>query len=282
MADPYQILGVERGVSDADLEKAYKKLAKQYHPDLNPGDAVKAEKFKEINAARDAIKSGVANQPSGFTGHPGQQGQAWHFNFGGGHGPDVFHGFNNLDDILQAMHAQAQRRNRDVHVECHISLEEAFRGTDMTVNLREGNHDRTINVKIPAGVDNGNRIRVAGAGEKNFGNMPAGDLFVNVHIRQHQTFTRQGKNLLVAADLDIFDILVGGTGSIVGIDGATLEVKIPANFNPNTQLRLAGQGMPVLNTDTRGDIIITVRPSYPALSEDQMELIRQARALTNR
>ena len=271
MNDPYQILGLQRGASEEEVTKAYKKLAKKHHPDLNPDNKKEAEqRMSEINAAHDAIKSGAANVPPGFQQGPG--GQEWHFNFGGGAG-------FNLDEIMRAMHAQQQRRNRDINVECNISLEEAFRGSDMTVNLQEGQSSRQIIVKIPPGVDNGNRIKVAQAGERAFSGMTPGDLFLHVHVRPHQTFTRQGKNLFVQIDADVFDIMIGGTGIIQGIDGSNLEVKIPSNFNPQNHLKLAGQGMPTTNSSIRGDLLINLRPRYPELTEEQIELIKKAKAL---
>jgi len=260
--DPYSILGVERGASDEDVQKAYKKLAMQFHPDRNPNDKSAENRFKEINAARDAIKNAQQNQQPdhGFT---------WNFH----------NGFN-MEDIFAAMHAHQHRRNRDINVECQISLEQAFYGTDLTVNIQNDIDVRTVSVKIPAGIENGMRIRVPQAGENSFPAMSPGDLFVIVHVRQHDKFQRRGKDLHIQIEINLFDVLLGGTTNVVGIDGSILELNVPKNFSPDTQLRLTGQGMPM--NSVRGDLLVSIRVGYPILNDEQREMIKKAKLLTEK
>jgi curved DNA-binding protein len=276
MNDPFEVLGLQRGASEDEVNKAYKKLAKQYHPDLNPGDKTAEDKFKEINAARDRIASGDVNSQQQ---HPGGGGAPfWNFHFGAG-GPGTQHNpFGNMDEIFAAMHAQQQRRNRDINVECTITLEDAFRGQEITVNLRQTDgSEKNISVKLPAGIDNGNRMRVPQAGDHSIQGMTPGDLFVNVRINPHNRFRREAQHLHTTVAVDILDMLIGTTTSVTGIDGTPLDVKIPINFDPKNQIRLAGQGMPVVNATNRGDIIVTVMPRYTELSPVQRELIEQAK-----
>jgi len=162
--DPYQVLGLQRGASEEEVKVAYKKLMKKHHPDLNPGDNNAQQRCAEINAAFDRIKNGDVNTQQQ---HPGGGGGApfWNFHFGAG-GPGGQHNpFGNMDEIFAAMHAQQQRRNRDINVECTIALEDAFRGQEITVNLRQPDGtEKNISVNLPAGIDNGNRMRVPQAG----------------------------------------------------------------------------------------------------------------------
>ena len=268
MNDPYQTLGVSRTATEDEISKAYKKLAMMYHPDRNPGDKSAEERFKEINAARDAIKNGEPEAPS-----RGFDAGVWRFNFGHGSG------FGNLDEILAALHAQHNHRNRDITVECRISLEDAFQGSEVTVNVHTQNDIRNISVKIPAGIEDGNRIKVAQAGEHSFPSMTPGDLYITVHVNAHAKFHRQSSNLLAQIEVDLFDILIGGIGKIQGIDGNNLEVKIPVNFNPETQLKLVGQGMPSPASSQRGDLLLSIKVIYPTLSIQQRELIFKVRSL---
>jgi len=272
VSDPYSILGLSRGASEKEVNDAYKKLAMQYHPDRNPGDKNAEEKFKQINAARDRIKNGDTQE------HINQQNPfnagGWHFNFTNFGGA-----FHNIDEMMAAMHAQQHRRNRDINVECRISLEDAFRGTEITVNLQQNNETRHISVKIPAGIENGNRIKVAQAGEQTFPSMSPGDLYVLVHVQPHSVFQRQGNNLIRTYSLDVFDLIIGGTSQVQGIDGSVLELKIPPNFNPDNQLRLVGQGMPTTSSANRGDLLVSLRPIFSELSDGQRDLIRQAKEL---
>lgn len=273
MNDPYQVLGLARGASDDEVASAYKKLAMQFHPDRNAGDKAAEERFKEINAARDAIKQGAADPPNPFSpGGGGAGGPFWHFTAGG-------QPFGNLDDILSALHAQQHQRNRDVNVECTLTLEDAFRGTEVTVNLREAAKTRTLMVKIPAGVDNGNRVRVPQAGEQNFPALQPGDLYVHVRIQPHGRFQRQGPHLQTRIEMPLFDLLLAGSTTLSGIDGVTLAVTIPADFDPDQPLRLAGQGMPGVETAARGDLLIIVHTQYPLLSAAQRTLLRRVRDL---
>lgn len=263
MKDPYEVLGVSRDATPEECKAAYRKLAKKYHPDSNQGDAEKEEKFKEINAAYEAITK-PKPQANPFDGN-----QGFHFN--------EMH--LDLNDILHRMRAQHAKKNRDMQVGVQLSLEEAFNGHSVNLTLESPSaENQTITVKINPGIDTGSKIRLVEMGDKTIPNLPAGDIYVVVYVAPHPVFQRSGNNLLMVIEQDIFDVMLGNTIGIIGIDNKRLEVKIPKNFNPNSQLRLAGQGMPIYkNHEQRGDLFIAVSVKYPTLTDDQLEILNKVR-----
>lgn len=263
MRDPYEILGLQRGASDADCKTAYRKLAMQYHPDRNPGDKAAEEKFKEISGAYDAITKPTPQQPNYNTQNNGNPFHAGPFN---------------MDDIFKAFHAQQRQQNRDTNAIIEITLEDAFHGKDLNVSLTVGRDVRDINVRVPPGVDNGSRIRVPGAGDRSFPTLPPGDLYINIQVASHQVFFRRGKDVAMTIEIDAFDVMLGTKVGVVALDGKRLDVTIPANFQPKNQLRLAKQGMPILGTAERGDLIVDVQVRFPVLTQSQLDVIATLRS----
>lgn len=277
LADPYMTLGVARDASDDDIAKAYKKLAMQFHPDRNPGDKAAEERFKEINAARDVIKNRASRGQNGRSDMPA--GRSWSFNMGDFGGVFAEPGGFNLDEIMQAMQAQQQQRNRDLTFEHRVTLEEAFRGIEISLNIDSHQGTRVVTLKVPPGMATGNRIRAAGAGDNIFPNMPPGHLYLVITVLPHPRFQRNGNMLHSHIEVDILSILLGGPQTIIGVDGEKLSVTVPPNFQPSTQLRVVGRGMPTPNTSERGDLLISLVPKFPMLSDSQRALIQQAQSL---
>lgn len=283
VTSPYSILGLSDDATMEDAKKAYRKLAMKHHPDRNMGDAKAEEEFKKVGAAWQQIQEGwrpgMQDQPfnpfannsnmrGGFTSGP------FEFSFNTGHGNQP------LDEILAAMAAQKANRNRDYNAVCSISLHDAFSGTQATISIKTQNDDRDVTVTIPAGVDSGMRIRVPQAGENVFPQFQPGDLYVTVQVIPDTIFTRAGADLLVIKDIDVLDILVGTIVFVTGIDGTNFEVKVPPSFDPAQRLRVAGQGMTVMQGNKgRGNLYVSVRPIYSTLKPDQIELIEKARLL---
>jgi curved DNA-binding protein len=274
MNDPYQTLGVPRGATEEEIAKAYKKLAMQFHPDRNPGDKAAEEKFKEINSARDAIKNGQTESQDfrGFS-NGGFRFTTGDFEFG--------HGFTNIDEIIAKMHGmhqqQQQRKNRDISVEYFITLEEAFSGSEVTISLNFNGTTKNISVKIPPGIEDGNRLRVPQGGDQSISSLTPGDLFVFIRIKPHSRFQRSGRDLHAFIDVDVLNIMLGGNQIIEGIDGSKLSVTIPYQFETDTHLKLSGQGMFKINSTERGDLILSIKPIFPKLNDRQHELLNLVR-----
>lgn len=275
--DPYAVLGVSRDADDAQIKAAFRNLAKQHHPDKNPGDATAEAKFKEISTAfseietaekREALRRKEAG-PQGFNPFGGRGGDGMHFEFHA----------NNMEELMRQFHAhQNQPRNKHYTTGCHISLLDAFNGCEVSLKSTE----REIRVKLPPGVDNGTRVRVAGGGEHFHTDLPPGDLFVSVSVEQHPQWAREGKMLISEVVINAFDAILGGTVKVPLIEGTEAEVQTPAGIQTGYQMRLAGKGMPIINRDERGDHIIVFRVVTPEnLTDKQLELVREIKSLSN-
>lgn len=343
--DYYKILGVEKNASQDDIKRAYKKLAKQFHPDVNK-DSGASEKFKEINEA--AAVLGNAEKRSQYDQFGTADG-----NFGQGFGFDPRNSGFDFDDIFDNIFAgfgfdsgrrrSAQQRGRDLAYELEVSLEEVAKGSSKKLELdkfdacekcsgsgaKKGSgsakcddcngrgvvqHTRrtpfgifattttcskcsgagemikdacsecngsgrvkltkTITVKIPAGVEDGTRLRVQGEGEAGERGGRSGDLFVIVYVQEHEKFRREGNDVFVDAEISFVQACLGGEIEVPTIDGnATL--KIPAGTQPNTVLRMRGKGLPSLDGDV-GDENVQIKVAVPTkLSKDQTALLKQ-------
>ena len=262
--DPYAVLGLKHGASEQEAKEAFRKLAKTCHPDLHPNDADAERRFKEINAAYDAIRN---PQPEP------QPHIQWHtFHSGGGHSP--FEPGSPFEDIFSQVFGRP--RNPDAYLDCRMTLEETFLGREMTLSVPAGSKSpRTIKVAIPPGVVHGMRIRVQGGGQQSHPGMGPGDLFLVINVPHHERFTRQGNNLHVAVPVTVFDVLLCHDLTVMGIDGHALRVAIPAGYD-SRKLRLTGQGMPDPHSGVRGDLFVELFIQYPVLSDAQRMLVEQA------
>lgn len=296
--DYYKLLGVERGSKAEDISRAYKKLARKYHPDLNPGDKQAEEKFKEINEAYEVLKDPEKrklydqlgpNWQHGqqFQGEPGFENVHFTFNgknfdgsgfsdffetlfgggarsqFGGGRqaggfGPDPFGGFS-----------ARQRRGRDVEAELPLSLEEVMRGGPRTVTLQMAQGPKTLEVNVPAGIRDGAKLRLAGQGDPAPGGTP-GDLFLRVRYLPHNTFKVDGTTLQCDVALAPWEAALGARVQVPTLEGA-VEMQIPAGSSSGRKFRLRGKGLGAAGQ--RGDLLARVMIKAPtALSDAEREL----------
>jgi curved DNA-binding protein len=294
--DYYEILGVERSASADDVRKAYHKLAKEYHPDRNPGDKRAEERFKDINEAYqvlsdqqkraryDQLGSAYSNwqQRGGspgdfdwsqwFTGQPGAQGNV-HVQYGNLNdlfGQDVFSDFfrSIFGGVGGARAAGRSRRAPAYQQPVSISLEEAYRGTTRAF---QSDH-RQLTIRIPAGVKTGSKVRAAGAA-------PDGaDLYLIVEVQDNPNFQRQGDDLRTSATIDLFTAALGGEAAVETLEGQ-VTLKIPAGTQPEQVFRLAGRGMPRLKSPkTKGDLFVRVKVRIPKdLTQEQKDLLTRAR-----
>ena len=306
-ADYYSVLGVPRSASDKDIRDAFRKLARQYHPDVNPGNPEAEERFKQISAAHEVLSdpetraaydkygdnwrnadqieeqmrrrgAGGFGFGGGPGGGPGGGFQRVEFDLGGGGGGG---GLGGLFDGLfsRSSGPPARTRGEDVERPVRVSLEEAYHGASRTIELREGaGEPRRIEVDIPAGIADGARVRVRGKGGPGRGGGAPGDLFLRVSVSRHPRFERRDDDLHVELDVPVADAALGGEAEVPTLKGRTLALRIPAETQGGRVFRLAGQGMPRAGGG-HGDLLARVRLRLPEpLDDGQRALFEQLRA----
>jgi curved DNA-binding protein len=304
--DYYKILGVEKNADEKEIKRAYRRLAREFHPDVNPGDPSAEEHFKEINEAYEVLRDPEKRAKYDRFGSSWQQYQRrggdpsgfdWSQWTGGGFpggGTHVeFHDLNDLfggssggfSDFFNALFGDAGVRSRgfgrrgagamrgqDMEQPVQITLEEAFHGTRRLLE-KDG---RRLEVKIPRGVKTGSRIRIAGEGGSAGGSVPSGDLFLKVSVNPHPTFTRDGDDLYREVDLDLYTAVLGGELRVETLDG-DVTLRVPSETQGGRTFRLRGKGMPKLKKrDERGDLYIKVRVQLPQkLNSREKQLFRE-------
>ncbi len=300
--DYYKVLGVERTASGDEIKRAYRKLARKYHPDVNPGDKNAERRFKEINEAQEVLTDAEKRKKYDQLGSQWQQWQQsggaptdfdwsqWYAGGApGGQGgprpdyPDLneLFGQGGASDFFESLFAgmgrraggrsrpRATQRGEDYEQPVEITLEEAFSGTARLLQIGE----RRLEVKIPAGVKTGSRVRIAGEGAP--GNAGSGDLFLKISVLPHAIFERKENDLYGEADVDLYIAILGGEIKVTTLTGV-LAVRIPPEMQSGRALRLAGQGMPVPGKPKeRGDLYVKVRVKLPTgLSDEERALFR--------
>lgn len=300
--DYYQTLGVSKTASAAEIKRAFRKLAREFHPDLNAGNKTAEARFKEINEANEVLSDAEsrkkydelganwrAYEQSERAGHSGAPSSG---PFGGGPGggtyrtmtPEEMQGmFGDDDPFSDFFHrffggagpasAAGSRRGRptqprrgaDFESPVELTLEEAFAGTTRRLRLDDaGPKAKTVEVRIPAGVADGARVRVAGEGEAGSKGGSSGDLFLRVHIPPHPRFVREGADLRIRVPVPVTTAVLGGEIPVTTLSGSTLRLKIPPLTANGRVLRLRGQGMPTVGTaGTRGDLYASVEIAIP-------------------
>ncbi|MBV1695485.1 MAG: molecular chaperone DnaJ [Hyphomicrobiales bacterium] len=343
--DYYETLGVQRNATEQDLKSAFRRLAKEHHPDRNPGDKAAEQKFKELNEAYEVLKDPQKRAAYDQFGHAafdgGRQGP-------GGFGPDFASSMSDIfDDLfgefMGGRRGTRQRSDRerggDVRYNMEVTLEEAFAGksaqirvptsigcdTCKGVGARPGTQptmcstcggngkvrasqgfftiertcpachgrgetikdpcttcsgsgrvtkERTLSVNIPAGVEDGTRIRLAGEGEAGLRGGPAGDLYIFLSIKPHDLFHRDGADIFCRVPIPMTTAALGGQIDVPTVDGGKTRVKIPEGCESGKQFRLKSKGMPVLRSRVQGDMYIQVEVETPKnLTARQRELL---------
>jgi curved DNA-binding protein len=300
--DLYDILGVSRTASLDEIRKAYRKLAKKYHPDMNPGDKKAEEKFKEITAAHevlsdekkrklydefgpDALRTGfdekAADQYRQWRAHGGRPGQEVPFDFGdystvnvGGMGDFDFGSI--FGDLFGGSPRRGRRRGppgpvagHDAEAELTVDLGDAIRGAERDLHV----DGKTLRVKIPAGVTDGSRIRLAGQGGEGANGGPAGDLYLVVRLREHPGLRREGHDLYMDLPITIPEAALGAEVVIPTFEGQ-VQLKIPPGTQSGRQLRLRGKGMPDLKGGTRGDLYAVAKIVLPEETDALREAVK--------
>ncbi len=276
MANAYETLGVPKGASDAEIKKAYRKMAGQHHPDKG-GDTIK---FKEIQSAYETLSDPQKRQQHDnpfAQHHQGPNGSHFEFNFGGGAGPeDIFQQFFSQGFGNNPFQRQAQpRRNKDLRINLQITLAETLTDIHKSVSVQTTKGERfTVDVNIPRGVGNGTTIKYSQMGDNFFDSLTRGDLYVIINIIADQRFELHGLNLVSNLEINSIEAMTGCDKIIQGIDGREYNIKIPKACQFGTKFGLQGQGLYQMNTDARGDLIVNVTVKTLTLSDDQLNILR--------
>lgn len=344
--DYYEILGVSKTATDAELKSAFRKLAMQHHPDKNPGDKAAEAKFKELNEAYQCLSDGQKRAAYDRFGHAA-------FEQGGGGGGPFGGGFagGSMGDIFEDLFGEVfgggrrssggRERGADLRYNLEITLDDAFNGKAATIKVPTsitceacsgtgakpgskpkkcatcGGHgrvraaqgffsiertcpachgrgetiddpckscsgagrvtrERTLSINIPAGVEDGTRIRLSGEGEAGMRGGPAGDLYVFLSVKPHALFQRDGADLFARVPISMVAAALGTEIAVPTLDGVEAKVKIPEGTQSGKQIRIKGKGMPVLRSRDRGDLFIqTVVETPQNLTKRQKELLRE-------
>lgn len=279
--DYYEVLGVKRNASKEDVKKAYRKLARRYHPDLNPGNKEAEEKFKEAQEAYSVLSNdekrraydtfGSAEPQPGAPGAGGGR-TTWRWQEGSPEGSQFnFGDLSGFEDILGDIFgaregARGRGRGRNVEYQIEIDFETAIKGgtRDLTITRDIGGRPmtETISVRIPAGVDNGSRIRVPGKGGEARKGGSAGDLYLMMKVRPHPIFLREQNDIYIELPITIYEAALGARISVPTLDG-TAVVTVPPGVQGGTKLRLRGKGVPHLRKEGQGDLYVTIKIAMP-------------------
>jgi curved DNA-binding protein len=318
MRDYYEVLGVPRDASQKDIKAAFRKLARQHHPDVNPGDPAASDRFKEINEAHEVLGDPQKRRMYDQVGADREQYEAWRRSgrpdgspFGQQESPfgrggrveyrtvdpedmeDLFGSQSPFSDFFHDLFGRGEPtargrradveplRGEDVDAETTITLEEAYRGTHRTVELQTPAGPRRVEVRIPPGIRDGGRVRVAGQGVPGRNGGDPGDLYIRVRVQPHATFRREGDDLTVKVPVPLDVALLGGEVQVPTVKGTQVALKVPAGVQNGTRLRLRGLGMPRLRGGGHGDLFAEVDVRMPSqLTPEVRELaenLREAR-----
>lgn len=274
MSSHYETLGVEKNATQDEIKKAYRKLAMRWHPDQNSNDPDATEKFKQISEAYEVLSNEAKRAEYDAMGNRPQPGAGWQqqpFNgtmddflsqFFGQHG---FHGFR-----------REPLKNRDVSLTLTISLEDAFTGKQYPLSISTPSGRRTdVIVNVPAGIENGVKIRYQGQGDHANTSLPPGDLYITVSITDHDRFVRTGSILETRVGVDCISAIIGGRLGVRCIDGTEILVALPPGTQNGSKMRITGKGMPLHpGAKERGDMLVVIDIRIPTdLSDDAKRML---------
>jgi DnaJ-class molecular chaperone len=287
--DPYDVLGVKREASEDEIQKAFRRLAKKSHPDLHPGDKKAEDRFKELNAAYDILgdatkrarfdrgeidANGTEIRQNPFAG--GRRGAGGFGGFGGGGRTETF-AFDDLGDIFGGIFGERGGRagafgggvpsqGEDLRYTLEVDFVDAVTGAKKRLNLPGG---KTLDVSIPAGITDGQTIRLKGQGAVGHGG-PAGDALIEVKVRPHAVFRREGRDIHMDLPISLGEAVLGGKAEAPTVSGP-VTLTIPKGANTGTRLRLKGKGVAATKREPAGDQYVTLKVMLPKKIDPELE-----------
>ncbi len=282
MADYYAELGIGRDADEKEVRSAFRRLARQHHPDLNPGDERAEERFKRVNEAYEVLSDDEKRKAYDKYGDNWQRAEEIESQFGAGtHRTTTSAGFGGFEDLIGGFRfgnfegfGAGRPPMAKLETDVEVTLEDAFSGSQHIVTISRGGQNRRIEVTIPRGVANGSVVRVRpGQGQ---------ELLLNVTVTPHRRFTRRGADLYIDVDVPFEDAILGGSVDVTTME-RPVQLKVPPESRNGQKIRLAGKGMPVLGSpDKRGDLYVVLRPVMPrGLTDEQKELVRKLKELVS-
>ena len=307
--DYYKILGVDKNASQDDVKKAFRKLARKYHPDLNPNDPSAKDKFQEINEANEVLSDPEKRKKydeygehwkhadefeaqkkarqhagaggGGFSGFGGDGGSYWYSSDGEGFSGGDAGGFSDFFESMFGHRGGGGRggsgfRGQDFNAELHLSLRDAAQTHKQVLNV----NGKQVRITIPAGVADGQVIKLKGYGGEGINGGPAGDLYITFRIAEDPVFKRLGDDLYVDVEVDLYTAVLGGEKVVDTLEGK-VKLKIKPETQNGTKVRLKGKGFPVYKKEGQfGDLIVTYSVKIPTnLTDAQKELFRQLQSM---
>ena len=278
MTDYYNILGLNKSASPDEIKKAYRSMAMKHHPDRGGDES----KFKKISEAYEILSDPEKKQMVDMGADPKAQNQG-HGGFN--QGPFEFHfGAGNFDDVFSQFGfgfggRSRQKRNKTFNIVVDITLEDVLTGKNINAEVAvPGGAKKNINIGIPPGIENGQQIKYQGLGDSSIPSVPPGDLIVNIRVKRHPRYVREGTNLIIEKTISVWDAILGVKSQIVTLDNKNLEISIPPGTQSETVLSCREEGLPNMRNKTRGNLLIKVIVEIPKkLSQDKIEIIQGLR-----
>ncbi|MBT8489959.1 MAG: DnaJ domain-containing protein [Deltaproteobacteria bacterium] len=292
--DYYKILRVDKKASFEDIKKAYRKLALKYHPDKNPDNKEAEDKFKKINEAYAVLSDPEKRQQydsfgsDAFSRRFSQEDIFRNFDFndilrefgfGGGMRNQSFktRGNDPFSEIFGRQQYGRQHRSHkggDLVYDLTITLEDAYSGSERAISINKRGKTDEIKIKVPPGINQGQKLRVSGKGNASMNGGPAGDLLITIHVMSHPVFTRDGDDIFIHKTITYSEATLGTSTDIQTLTGDSRRIKIPAGTQNNTKIRMRGYGIPHFRGTGKGDEFVRISVAVPKkLTEKQKEII---------
>ncbi len=289
--DYYTVLGLTKTATQEEIKKAYRKLARKYHPDLNPNNEEAAQKFKELNEANEVLSDAEKRKKYDKYGENWQHGEEYEkarqqqqYSSSDFDGAQGFGDFDGYSDFFGSMFGREGRsrsagyKGQDVNASLTLNLTDILIDQKQTLTV----NGKNIRISIPAGVEDGQTIKIKGHGGKGYNNGPNGDLYITFHIQNNTKFKVDGADLSLTVEVDLYDAILGGDTTIDTLSGK-VKVPIKEGTGNNKKVKLKGKGLPLYKkADQFGDLYVTFSVQIPTkLSVEEKELFEKLRSIKN-